>query len=82
MKMAIVGSGIAGLYAAHYLSKRHQVTVYEANSTPGGHTDTHNIVLGTGLMRLIPALLSSTNIIIIIFAGSSVTWAWLRSRPT
>jgi len=46
MKIAIVGSGIAGLYAAHYLSKQHQVTVYEANSTPGGHTDTHHIVLG------------------------------------
>jgi hypothetical protein len=46
MKIAIVGSGIAGLYAAHYLSKHHQVTVYEANSTPGGHTDTHTVVLG------------------------------------
>jgi len=46
MKIAIVGSGISGLYAAHYLSKHHQITVYEANSILGGHTDTHNIVLG------------------------------------
>ncbi len=46
MKIAIIGSGISGLYAAHYLSKHHQVTVYEANSTPGGPTDTHSIVLG------------------------------------
>lgn len=45
MKIAIVGSGISGLYAAHYLSKQHQVTVYEANSYPGGHTDTHTITL-------------------------------------
>jgi len=45
MKIAIVGSGISGLYAAHYLSKNHQITVYEANNILGGHTDTHNIVL-------------------------------------
>ncbi len=46
MKIAIVGSGISGLYTAYYLSKQHHVTLYEANSTPGGHTDTHAIVLG------------------------------------
>ena len=46
MNIAIVGSGISGLYAAHYLSKQHQVTVYEANAYPGGHTDTHAVVLG------------------------------------
>jgi predicted NAD/FAD-binding protein len=45
MKIAIVGSGISGVYAAHYLSKRHEVTIFEANPYPGGHTDTHNIVL-------------------------------------
>jgi predicted NAD/FAD-binding protein len=43
MNIAIVGSGISGLYAAYYLSKQHQVTLYEANSYLGGHTDTHNI---------------------------------------
>jgi uncharacterized protein len=45
MKIAIVGSGISGLYAAHYLSKQHEITIYEANPYPGGHTDTHNIFL-------------------------------------
>jgi uncharacterized protein len=45
MKIAIVGSGISGLYAAYYLGKQHQITVYEANPTLGGHTDTHNIFL-------------------------------------
>lgn len=45
MKIAIVGSGISGIYAAHHLAKRHQVTIYEANTYLGGHTDTHNIVL-------------------------------------
>jgi len=48
MKIAIIGSGISGLYAAYYLSKHHQITLYEANSILGGHTDTHNIVLAEG----------------------------------
>ena len=46
MKIAIIGSGISGIYAAHYLSTDHHVTIFEANPYPGGHTDTHNIVLG------------------------------------
>ncbi len=46
MKIAIIGSGISGIYAAHYLSPDHHVTIFEANPYPGGHTDTHNIVLG------------------------------------
>ncbi len=46
MKIAIIGSGISGIYAARYLSPDHQVTIFEANPYPGGHTDTHNIVLG------------------------------------
>jgi NADH-quinone oxidoreductase subunit F len=36
-KMAVVGSGPAGLTAAHHLSLRgHEVTVFEAESKPGG----------------------------------------------
>jgi len=45
MKIAIVGGGISGLYAAHYLSKQHHVTLYEAHDTLGGHTDTHSITI-------------------------------------
>jgi len=45
MKIAIVGSGIAGIYAAHYLGKQHDVTLYEAYPYLGGHTDTHHLVL-------------------------------------
>ena len=29
MKIAIIGSGLSGLYAAWKLSKQHQVTVFE-----------------------------------------------------
>ena len=45
MKIAIVGSGISGIYAAHYLDKLHKVTLFEANPYLGGHTDTHHLVL-------------------------------------
>lgn len=41
MKIAIVGSGIAGLYAAWKLSQEHEVTLFEKENYFGGHTDTH-----------------------------------------
>jgi predicted NAD/FAD-binding protein len=40
MKVAIVGAGVSGLVAAHLLSPTHDVTVFEANSYAGGHTNT------------------------------------------
>lgn len=40
MKIAIVGSGIAGLVAAHRLHPAHEITLYEAGSWIGGHTHT------------------------------------------
>lgn len=43
MKIAIIGSGISGLYCAWQLSKQHQVTVFEKNAYFGGHTDTHQL---------------------------------------
>jgi len=43
MKIAIVGTGIAGNVAAYHLSREHQVTVFEANHYVGGHTHTHDI---------------------------------------
>lgn len=46
MKLAIVGTGIAGLTAAHKLHPRHEITVFEANDHVGGHTHTHDIELG------------------------------------
>jgi len=43
MKIAIIGSGIAGNVAAYHLNKDHDVTVFEQNSHIGGHTHTHVI---------------------------------------
>lgn len=40
MKIAVVGTGIAGMVAARRLSKQHDVTVLEAASYLGGHTNT------------------------------------------
>jgi len=40
MKIAIVGAGVSGLTAAHVLHRRHEITVFEANSYAGGHTNT------------------------------------------
>lgn len=43
MRIAIVGAGVSGLYAAWHLSKRHEVTVFEAEDRLGGHADTQII---------------------------------------
>tara|TARA_B110000438_G_scaffold299492_1_gene349770 strand:+ start:42 stop:1286 length:1245 start_codon:yes stop_codon:yes gene_type:complete len=43
MKIAIIGSGISGLTAAHLLCKDFDITVFEANDYIGGHTHTHDL---------------------------------------
>lgn len=43
MRIAIIGTGIAGNVAAYLLSKVHQVTVYERELRPGGHSHTVDI---------------------------------------
>ncbi|MEN9901537.1 MAG: hypothetical protein RL651_201 [Pseudomonadota bacterium] len=42
-KIAIVGSGISGLGSAYLLSEHHDVTVFEADHRPGGHSHTVDI---------------------------------------
>lgn len=43
MKIAIIGTGIAGNYAAYRLAPHHDITVFEADSRIGGHTNTLEI---------------------------------------
>ncbi|ROM85045.1 MULTISPECIES: NAD(P)/FAD-dependent oxidoreductase [Pseudomonas] len=43
MRIAIIGSGIAGLTCAHLLSRKHEVTVFEAAEWVGGHTHTVDV---------------------------------------
>ncbi len=45
MRIAIVGSGIAGLTAARQLHGEHDVTVFEAGGHVGGHVHTHDVEL-------------------------------------
>ncbi|MBZ3900104.1 NAD(P)/FAD-dependent oxidoreductase [Streptomyces griseiscabiei] len=46
--VAVVGSGVAGLTAAHILSRSDDVVLYEADSRPGGHAHTHELPNGAG----------------------------------
>lgn len=45
MKLAIIGTGISGLVAAHRLHGVHDVTVFEADDRIGGHTHTIEVPL-------------------------------------
>ena len=47
MKIAVVGSGISGLSAAHYLSKKHHVDIFEKGDHFGGHSHTLDLKIGT-----------------------------------
>ncbi|MER6459411.1 NAD(P)/FAD-dependent oxidoreductase [Streptomyces sp. NPDC001288] len=42
-RTAVVGSGVAGLTAAHVLGRTHHVTLYEADDRLGGHAHTHEL---------------------------------------
>jgi predicted NAD/FAD-binding protein len=51
MRIAVVGSGIAGLATAWLLSRQHEVVLFEANDRLGGHTHTHDLdIAGTRVL--------------------------------
>ena len=44
MKIAVVGSGISGLSAAYYLSKKHKIDLFEKEKDFGGHANTIKVM--------------------------------------
>ncbi len=53
MKIAIIGTGIAGLGAAYALGRLHEVELFEVNGYPGGHANTvthESLALDTGFL--------------------------------
>lgn len=51
-RVAVVGSGVAGLTAAYVASRTAHVTVFEADDRLGGHADTHVVTSPEGELRI------------------------------
>ena len=51
-KIAVVGTGIAGLSAAWLLSKKHEVTIYEKENRLGGHINTVDVISEVGCIPI------------------------------
>ncbi|MEW6467367.1 MAG: FAD-dependent oxidoreductase [Bacteroidota bacterium] len=56
-KLAVIGTGIAGMACAHFLRHKYDLAVYEKNDYAGGHTNTvtvneegRNVYIDTGFM--------------------------------
>ncbi|MDQ2797667.1 MAG: FAD-dependent oxidoreductase, partial [Actinomycetota bacterium] len=50
-RIAVVGSGVAGLTAAYVMQRDTDVTLYEADGRLGGHADTHELIGIDGVLR-------------------------------
>jgi predicted NAD/FAD-binding protein len=48
LRIGIIGSGIAGMTAAHLLQDRHEVHLFETDDRPGGHAHTVTVDLPGG----------------------------------
>ena len=46
MRIAVIGSGVAGMGAAWRLSREHEVVLFEREARLGGHTHTHKVSQG------------------------------------
>ncbi|HJW20906.1 MAG TPA: FAD-dependent oxidoreductase [Candidatus Limnocylindrales bacterium] len=52
MEIAVVGSGISGLTAAHELNKSHRVTLFEGEPEVGGHVKTVPVEVDGGVVAV------------------------------
>ncbi len=51
-RLAVIGSGVAGLLAAHVAARSAAVTLYEADDRLGGHADTHEVATDGGTLAI------------------------------
>jgi predicted NAD/FAD-binding protein len=51
-RIAVIGSGIAGMAAAYFLSPKHEVHLLERDSRLGGHTHTHPVETSGGILPI------------------------------
>ena len=63
-KLAVIGTGIAGMGAAHFLKDKFELTLFEKNNYVGGHTntvfvdeDTKQIPIDTGFIVFISKII-------------------------
>jgi uncharacterized protein len=86
MKVAVIGSGIAGLAAAHAMRGKAAVTLFEADSRFGGHANTVDLALDgvthgvdTGFLvlneRTYPGLLALFGELGVELAGSDMSFS-------
>ncbi|MGH3629662.1 MAG: NAD(P)/FAD-dependent oxidoreductase, partial [Sciscionella sp.] len=47
-RVAVIGSGVAGLTASYVLQRRYDVTLFEADARLGGHAHTHDVLTPAG----------------------------------
>ncbi|MBP2474028.1 putative NAD/FAD-binding protein [Crossiella equi] len=52
-KVAVIGSGVAGLTAAYLLQRRHEVTLFEREDRLGGHAHTHDLPTRDGRLAAV-----------------------------
>ena len=52
MKIAVIGTGISGLASARELYKDHEITIFEAGSYIGGHTNTVTVDSSIGPLNV------------------------------
>jgi len=51
-RIAVIGAGISGMAAAHLLSQKHEVWLFEKEDRLGGHTHTHSIETSRGRLPI------------------------------
>jgi predicted NAD/FAD-binding protein len=51
-RIAVIGAGISGMAAAYFLSRKHEVSLFEKEDRLGGHTHTHPIETSRGILPI------------------------------